>query len=361
MDKEKLEKMASDVRKTAVEVDRALTNAKRQKKAEEAKKKTPATSTPEGDPLEDNIEKMIGSRDTLQRAILYLRDFDYQNTFGRGLLKEGQRERLRASFRTQKQYDEFREVGLFYDKLVRYSQYLLAIRKTYQAEVANLTNLCVKWDKADELAEALTNTWNNHLLPLLREKGEAADSAEALERYVSEVWPKQMEQDGITPKVEQTGTDEEERPVFKIVADVDGEGGLYERILDAQEDATEQLIMLRSALEPFSSFTMSDVKLKSGKTIFPYTALLPQNAERILDYPDAIGFMHEPNADKYFSYRLRQRREKGEGDSITPEEEKRAVIPDYNQVEEAEEYSIPALHRLSKEFEGYFNPNKSNE
>lgn len=353
MDKEKLEEMVSETRKKAVEVDRALTNAKRHKKAEEAKKKTPATSTPEGDPLEDNIEKMISSKDTLQRAILYLRDFDYKNTFGRGLLTDGQRERLRASFRTQKQYDEFREVGLFYDKLTRYSQYLLAIRKMYQAEVANLTHLCVKWDKADELAEALTRTWNDQLLPLLRATS-GADSAEALEKYVSEVWPATQVADGVTPRVEQSGTDEEGRPVFKVVAYVDGEGGLYERILDAQASAEDRLSMLRSALEPFSSFTMSDVKLKSGKTIFPYTTILPQNAERILDYPDAIGFMHEPNAGKYFSYKLRQRREKGEGDTITPEEEKRAVIPDYNQVEEAVEYSAPALHRLSKEFEGYF-------
>lgn len=359
MNKKELEKMVSDIRERAVEVDRAIKSEKRRKKVEEAsQKKEPAKNPP--DPQEI-YERIISKGKALDRAILYLRNFDSENLFGRGILTAGQKARLRETFNPERSRKVVAEVGRFYDSIFNYTRfYLLTAQKMWQADANLLIILCQKWEAADRLAETLTKVYYTQILPLAgkTEEGARAYTEEAFKKYVSEVWsidPKQ----GITPRVEQSGTDEEGRSLFKIVADVDGKGGIYSKMMKVRSGAEDLLRLLRGAVEPFSAFMMSDISLKTGGTIFPYTTILPHTAESILDYPDGLISMREPELEKYFAYRIRQRREAGE--TITPEEEKRAVIPDYNQAEDDEEYFNSGKKNLYKYFPDYYDLNKDYE
>lgn len=368
MDREKLEQMISETRERAVEVDRALKSAKRRKKAEEAKAEQTSTkgkgkskSKTLPDP-EEEYERIISEGKPLERAILYLRNFDMENVYSRGILTAGQKARLRETFNEESNRQVVAEVGRFYDGIFNYTRfYLLTAQKLWQAEANLLIIYCQKWEEADRLAETLTRTYYTQILPFVAKMeadgytGESPYSEEAFKKYVSEVWSIDRKQ-GITPRVEQSGTDEEGRPLFKIVADVDGKKGLYSKILQTKESAENYLRLLRGAVEPFSDFMLSNIPLRTGGTLFPYTTILPHSTESMLDYPDGLISMREPALEKYFAYRLRQRREKGE--TITPEEEKRAVIPDYNQADDEEEYFFSARKNLYKYFPDYYDMNK---
>lgn len=367
MDKKKLEEMVSEVREKAVEVDRALKSAKRRKKAEEARAEQ-TTPTDNGKNLpdpEEMYERIISKGKPLERAILYVHNFDLKNYLGRGVLTEGQRVRLRETFKTEKQKAVLSEVGRIYDGLFEYSRfYLLTTRKMWEANAWELVTLCQKWEEADRLADTLTKTYYTQILPFVAKMeaegytGESPYSEEAFKKYVSEVWSIDRKQ-GITPRVEQSGTDEEGRPHFKIVADVDGKKGLYSRIVKKSEEAETTLNILRGAVEPFYNYLLTQIPLKTGGTLFPYTTILPDMAESILDYPDSIPAMTEPRMEKYFAFRLRQRREKGE--TITPEEEKRAVIPDYKQAEDVESFMFAGKRNLYKNLPEYYDINRDYE
>lgn len=364
MNKKELEKMVSEVREKAVEVDRALKSAKRRKKAEEARAEqtTPKDNDKTLPEPEETYERIITKGKPLERAILYLRNFDMENIYGKGILTAGQKARLRETFNKESNRKVVAEIGRFYDGIFNYTRfYLLTAQKLWQAEANLLIVYCQRWEDADRLAETLTKTYYTQILPFIAKMeaegytGESPYSEEAFKKYVSEVWSIDRKQ-GITPRVEQSGTDEEGRPLFKIVANVDGKKGLYSKILQTKESAENYLRLLRGAVEPFSDFMLSNIPLKTGGTLFPYTTILPNSAELMLDYPDRLTLMGEPELEKYFAYRLRQRREKGE--TITPEEEKRAVIPDYNQADEDEEYFLSGRKNLYKYFPDYYDMNK---
>lgn len=355
MDKKKMEEQISKVRKKAVEVDRAITEAKRARKAEEKRMEAqPQTPADESDPM--NFNKIIDEGDALRRAILYLSNFDARTTYKRGILTEGQFHRLKESFTTKKEREILNEVGLFYDALINYTKYLIGLRKMWQTEAGNIALLCTKWEHYDREAEG----WSIILQRLYEGSMIAKDTEgnpidfhnpQIVETYFRKLWqgdPKEVELRAV-----ETAKDEQGRPLFKLVADVDIKGGLYSKIEEQRDEAQYILELLRSGIEPFSDFLLTDIPLLTGGTLFPYTTILPRNAEAMLDYPDAIAFMHDPQGDKYFSYRIRQRREKGE--TITPEEEHRAVIPDYNQTHVNAHGTASAIRKLKEYFPNYYD------
>lgn len=353
MDKEKLEKMTSEVRQKAVEVDRALKNAKKAKAKAQRTATAPSTPTDdEGDPL--NFNQTIESGTALQRALLYLSDFDAHNTFGKGILTKGQNTRLKESFKTQEERNILQEIGRFYDSLINYTKYLIGLRKMWQTEAGNIALLCQKWEHYDREAEgwsAILKQLYKGSMTATNDNGEPIDlhSAKAVEEFFRKFW--QGDPKEATLKAVQTSKDDEGRPLYRLEADVDIKGGLYSRIEEQQETAQGILDLFRSGSTIFR-LSLSDVPLQTGGEIFPYTALLPRNAEMILDHPDAISFMRDPQGEKYFAYRIRQRREAGE--TITPEEEHRAVIPDYNQATETPHGLDSAERHLRKYFPNYY-------
>ncbi len=371
MDAEKLRKMTDDLRKQAVRLDRAITASERAKRAEKARAKKQAKKKAiESNPDQESVyEKTITKGKPLERASLLLRDFDMRGQMGIKLLTDEQQARLKASFKTERQQQICNEIGMFYNGLMHYTRFFLIMaRKMWQTEAGNLARLCQKWEDADQLALSLTEVYYTQILPLLERKqeegyiplsGNYGGSEEDVKEFANNIWPDNVREQGIKPKVEQWGVNENDKPIYRIVADVDGEHGLYSRILQQRDIALDGMKLLRGAVEVLSDFVFSDIPLLTGGTIFPYNVVLPSPTEKILDYPDAIAFQYENGADKYFAYRLRQRKEAGE--EITPEDEKRAVIPDYNQEHEDEAVIRTAKEQLHKHLPDYYDPSRSYE
>jgi hypothetical protein len=147
----------------------------------------------------------------------------------------------------------------------------------------------------------------------------------------------------------------QEKQLFE--ADVDT-GGLYQAILKKQKEAEYHLQVLRSAVEPFSDFLYHDVTFADGEVTLPLW-FVPEVTDRIMEYPDAVEFGLDEANYKYFAYSILQRESKGE--TITPMDKKRAVIPDYNQVTEIPRHLNSNKARISKLFKNFIDTDGNNE
>ncbi len=307
-----------------------------------------------------DFDKIIEEGSLMQRVVLLARDKDLSQRFGptevEPLLTDSQRETLMESFKTPKERNTLRAVADLYNGCITYGKYLVGLRKSWQVEAANLALLCKEWEDFDKQAATLTEILEAMYRGQVTIEGVDPHNPTDLLNYFSKLWKEQWTEGkgGATLQTEQTGTDEEGRPLFKFVADVDGEKGLYSRIQRQVADATEYLQILKSNIEPFSSFAMGTIKLPYGLELCMYISILPSVVESLLDYPDATHFMLAPDSKKYHAYSIRQRREAGE--TITPEEEKRAVIPDYNQVEVVKKYVDLSKIHLQNAFPKFYNP-----
>ena len=312
-----------------------------------------------------DYDKIIEEGSVLQRVVLLARDKDLSQRYAQigitPLLSDTQRETLIKSFKTPKERNTLRDVVDLYNGCMTYGKYLIGLRKSWQVEAANLALLCKEWEDFDKQAKTLTEILEAMYKGQVAIEGVDPHNPSDLLKFFSNLWQEQWAEGkgGAILRTEQTGTDEEGRPLFKFVADVDGENGLYSRIQRQATSAKEILQILKSNIEPFSNFAMGSIKLRSGVELCLYITILPSALESLLDYPDATQFMYEPDAGKYHAYKLRQRREAGE--TITPEEEKRAVIPDYNQTEEVEKYVELCKIHLQNAFPKYYNPEEQNE
>lgn len=310
-----------------------------------------------------DLDKIIEEGSVLQRVVLLARDKDLSQRYAQAgitpLLSDTQRETLIQSFKTSKERSTLRAVVDLYNGCMTYGKYLIGLRKSWQVEAANLAILCKEWEDFDNQAATLTEIVEAMYKGQVIIEGIDPHDPTDLLNYFSRFWKEQWAEGkgGAKLATEQTGTDEEGRPLFKFVADVDGEKGLYSRIQRQAADAEAYLQILKSNIEPFSDFAMGTIKLPSGVELCLYISILPSALESLLDYPDATQFMLEPDTKKYHAYSIRQRREAGE--TITPEEEKRAVIPDYNQVEEVEKYVELSKIHLQNAFSNYYNPEES--
>ena len=74
--------------------------------------------------------------------------------------------------------------------------------------------------------------------------------------------------------------------------------------------------------------------------------------EELLEYPDYIPEQDEEEKEKYFRYNLNKKKEQGE--PITPDMEKWALYPDYNDVEEPE-LTIKVANNTLNKFLGQWN------
>lgn len=349
MDKEKLEKMTSDLRKKAVAVEQALSEAKKRKKAEEAK--------PQFQPVD--YEEQINSDKDVVRAALLLRDYDSSKTYGEGvsILTEEQRTRLVASFDTEEKKKVVDQAWRIYHGSLEYWRFIIGLKAQWQKVVAEMATLLSRWTAADEVASGMTTMLNN----LLNDKeicftGEGAK--ESLIRFIGENFESSLEDSPYSCFFHYNSEKKAyEADIFtdEVRAGIVVRPSLYSAILKKREKAIYQLQALKSAVEPFSDFLYSEVTFATGEETLPLW-FIPQIVEQTMEYPDAVDFMREPQNLKYFAYRIRQRKEAGE--TITPEEEKRAVIPDYNQEVEDIRHHIQATKRVRRIFKEFITDGK---
>lgn len=341
MEAEKIKQQLNDIRKTAVDLDNALRDKERAKRFAKIRAKHQRKKDKIKEDPNSAYEKIIAKGTALEKALLELEDF-YRS---RKLLTEDQQKRLRASIRTKRQEFVLQEIGTLSDGFMNYYKfYLLMTQKLWEADANYLGLLCQQWDMADHQAKTLTDIFYSKSYHAESDE----DTQEALLKLATEYWytPDTM------PKV--VKSDEDDR--YRIIADVDGDGGLYSKIKQSKAVATSSLRLLRGAVEVLSDFAFTELSLISGGCILPYMTVIPPMVMNALDEPDKISYNKVAGSKKYFAYNLRKRKEQGE--QITPEDEKRAVIPDYNQVHEEEPQTRVAKRELAKYLSQHYDQNK---
>lgn len=269
-----------------------------------------------------SIEEIIESGTPEERAALIISDHDLKRTYGiKGVLSEADKKRLQANLNKRPQ--EERNVFLFYakeyDRLNRFYPRLHNYIKAYQAEVGLLATLIAKWEAYDREAEICNKLYRSFIdkQPFKAPDGRTISPTEAEEfalcyrnnlLEVHSDWK------------EATLLFDEATNTFR--ADIDGECKLYEKIKKQAEDTRKSLSQLKTAIKVAEDYIFDEV------AYFVEPAQMENSIEMVETecYARSYG-----GPLRYFRSELNARKDKGE--TITPEDEKRAVIPDFYEVE----------------------------
>lgn len=339
MDRDKLESMMAQVRETAVEANRAIKASKKRKEAEAASRSEAEPETPTQAGKQWYYDEVIEKGTALERAQLAIKHSNSKQGYSMTgqLLTDEQEELLKKKIsKSPKAKKLTTELQNLVACIMTYAKTLQSLRKQWQHSAAVIATLCEEWRGYEHQAELLTllvAEWKERKEPLsdeeIKKRLKGYDSSRVKFKYLPEE--------------------------AKIVADIDGRKGLYHLIKEEQRVAIYSLRTLRSAIELFSDFAYSTLYLKDGGEVFILN-ILPQIVENMMEYPDSTPFQMEDRNLQYFAFPLRRLREEGKGDTITPEMEKKAVIPDYNQVEELPEVTRN-LKLIMKHTIPLYNPN----
>lgn len=277
----------------------------RDREAEEARRKAEALADGETDP---EFKKLLKAS-TIRKVVAYFHELDYRNSYRLRSYTDGQIKKLIASIPKSESAITF-SYQCFYNALRQYSMILSGIKLAYVAEAQKLTRLIDLYESY--LADA--KVWGDCVKDgsmgvgagISFEFGQGEDGRLWADRRAGSGWGTlYLYPDGSTK------------------VDIDGEGRLYSRMEEQSESTAQKLSAYKGYIEALSDF------LYSSDT--PTWELIPASIDMLLEYPDSIEEQGQEAKGRYFRYRLHQRREKGE--AITPEEEKWALYPDYNEVE----------------------------
>jgi hypothetical protein len=256
-------------------------------------------------------EEILKDGTLLEKLRLYFSDGDlggYFGTDGKRLTIE-EVKKIAASIRTEdkKVVDVcFKE----FHALREYGKQLSYFFKRFQTSFAMLAVLLNKWDSYDQRAAEYTQEYNS------LEGERNALIRHVLIRHV-ETLNSRGSFDGATLYFDEATTS------FKVK--VDGEGGLYERIKQEETDAIE-------AMADFKAFVRA-VEKYLEKSVLRY---LPISIQMSIENAEEERYTrYLVNNLSFFRSELNSRKERGE--TITPEEEKRAVIPDFYEVKPTRE------------------------
>ena len=294
-----------------------------------------------------DYDEVIQKGTALERAQLFIAQYDSKQSYSLtgAILTEEQenllREKIGRSPKAQKIYKELWTLGR---ECIDFGKTLQSLRKQWQNSAAELATLCEEWRGYERQAALLTQMvkdWKSLKEPLSDE-----DILARLDNLhtMADNRERQMVYFQYIPEEE------------KVVANIDGDKTLWHYIQSAQASATYNLRAFKTALELFSDFAYSNVTLSTGEVAFVLNQL-PRIMENMLDFPDATIFQLDKNNLQFFSFHLRQLREAGKGDTITPEMERKAVIPDYNQVEVIPEIQETIKENMRRTISAY-NPQK---
>lgn len=234
---------------------------------------------------------------------------------------------IRDSIRSEKDVELVKLCSKEFNTLIEFGRRLSYQFKRFQASFAMLAVLLNRWDGYEQTAKKITFLFNFKLSDQLADYVDAdkypyepiviykddidkfysTDKVEAfLKGYGSTFYF-----DGATLKVDK------DRCAF--VVDVDGKGNLYSQITkEAKETARE--------LCDFKAYAQAAEEYVAASTL-RYTPVSIQMSIENAEEERYTRYLVKNLS--FFRSELNERRERGE--TITPEEEKRAVIPDYDE------------------------------
>ena len=365
--KKKLEEQLSQIRQQGAELEAALQKQKERKEfakmvaderaRQDAKKRTFANPQT-ADEAEGNLptleqlanggtllrsnsgkwktrEEILEDGTLLEKLRLYFASGDMDGYFGtEGKLTKQEIAKIAASIRTKEDKEVVEICYKEYHALREYGKQLQYFFKRFQVSYSMLATLLNKWDSYERTAEQLTYLFNfnpneENLSDIIdadkdpyeppvvhKDDVERFYSPERIKAFLAEK-AKHLTFEGAELKVD--------KDKLSFVVDVYGKGGLYSQIKQEEKAAIE-------ALADFKAFVLAVEKYLETSVLH----FMPISIQMSVENAEEERYTRYLVKNlSYFRSELNIRKEQGE--TITPEEEAKAVIPDYYEVEPTKE------------------------
>lgn len=272
-------------------------------------------------------EEILESGTLLEKLRLYFSSGDLSGYFGtNGALTEQERANIVASIRTNEDRKIVQQCYKEYYTLIDYGKELRFYFKRFQTTYAMLATLLNKWDSYEKTAEQLTTMYQ------IMESTRFTITPHGEKEAEREEWGKLYTQKYLNQWVNENTRlilfdgaglcfDEANK---KFWVDVDmqpePEEGIYSQIEKEAKETAE-------ALSDFKAFAVAiEEFIRNSKLRF-----MPISIQMSIENAEEERYARYLVKNlSFFRSELNLRKENGE--SITPEEEKRAVIPDYYEV-----------------------------
>lgn len=274
-----------------------------------------------------------GTLEQKERLVFVCHDYSrYFNTDAISDLGNRAKSSMVASFKSKKDLDHYNRCANEIDSLIVYSKQTLSDFTAAQAEFGKLATLLTKWEGYDKEAQrhtALLFSLRNTTFWIgKRENKKKLYQEEAVEEEIKKALR-------FTPFDGAELRYNEEKQEFLV--DVDIEGGLYSQILEAAQRVAKALADYKARMVAAEEY----IKHKSLLKYWPI--------DMIICYSDMSceGSFHVMvKNDAYYKSALNFKRQQGE--TITKDDERRAVIPDYEELEPNEAVLKDCQKSLSK-------------
>lgn len=328
--KKKMEEQLSEIRKKGAAVEEALQNQKRrgefskmveeerqkQKERKFASPKTPDEAEgkmPSRDIVFKSKKEILDEGTLLQKMRLYISYLDTDNYFGYSYsFTNRDQAKLLASIETAEDRELTIKCIKEYKTLSRFGEKLRFYFKRFQTSFSLLAVLLNRWESYEEIARTQTDAYhsfkNNRMWLFVTDPKERE---KALSLFAESTERKPLEGAKLIFN--------KERGYFSV--DVDRKGGLYSQIKAEAEETAE-------SLRDFKAYAVVAEEFIKNSTL-KYMPISIQMSIENAEQERYVRFL--VSNLRYFRSDLAQRREKGE--TITAEDERRAVIPDYYEVE----------------------------
>ena len=259
-------------------------------------------------------DEILENGTLIEKLRLFFASIDLDGYFGtKGKLTKKEKAKIAASFRTMEDRALADKSSKEYSALMEYGQKLQFSFKRFQVSYSSLAALLNKLDEWEERAEAYSQ-----IFYLIREDGENYKMEETAE------WAAAMLQKIVlhVTKIESEGVKFFFDGASKqIKVHIDGERGLYSQIKKEAKEVTK-------ALADFKAFAVVAEDFFEASTLQYMPTIIKMSIENAEEERYARYMVRNLS---YFRSNLNERKE--EGKTITQEEEAKAVIPDYYEVE----------------------------
>ena len=266
-------------------------------------------------------EEILNSGTLLQKLRLFISNIDLNGYFeAKEELSKEERVKIIASIQTEEDRELSNICVKEYDTISNFGRLQSYFFKRFQTSYAILAVLLNKWESYEYMAKQLTLLYSlmKHSIIDICEDGETGVP------LGEEIYPEETRenfiQDLLYSNVLDGATLKFNKKTENFYIDVEEKGGLYSQILEEAKSVTKDL-------SDFKAYTVVAEDYINKSTL----KYMPISIQQSIENAEEERYTRYLVKNlRYFRSDLNQRKAKGE--TVTPEEEKRAIIPDFYEV-----------------------------
>lgn len=316
------ENRLAELRKNAVALDKAM-EARRKRKVRErlySDEGTAERGKSECALFNKPISEILENGTIYEKVCLAAYDYSRDHAGEARPLTDEQRQQIRDSLRTQDEVDEYIEYGTIYDKLRDYNNQFRYVFKMYQLDLSMLQTLITKWEGYEQEA---------FLYSVLYRSLKVTKGSTGM-KYSLTDGTNLKELDATTPETLLQELNDHNKHMGdvryvavgdEIKADIDFEGGLYSKIQEQVGEAVTRFAMVKAYCLALLAYAVK-------RRVF---GLIPTDMLELMENA-RYGLFAQTLAGSKEYLRSTINEKKKNGEPVTPEEEHKAVYPDYEDI-----------------------------